>query len=119
MPGDDSCLRRLLPPQRGYFGGFVGFFAPAQNFGSEDRMIEALQMQIVERLAFDPWLDHAVDAPAHPDLAGLGLVARPRGEVGDAADRGVFEPLLKADLAQGRISKRDAEAEAQTMPAVA
>jgi hypothetical protein len=34
-------------------------------------------------------LDHGEDAPAHHDLVGLGFFAAPRGEVGDAADRGV------------------------------
>src|ERR1700730_4809862 len=82
-------------------------------------MIEALENQIIERLAVDPWLDHAVDAPGDHDLAGLGFVAEARGEVGDAADRGVFQPLLEADLAQGRIAERDADAEAEAVPAVA
>jgi len=70
-------------------------------------------MQLFERVAFDPGLDHAEHAPGHHDLVGLGFVAQPRGEVGDAADRGVFEPLLEADLAQRRIAKRDADAEAE------
>ena len=62
-------------------------------------MIETLQHEIVDRAAFDPRLDDAVDAAAHHDLVGLGFVAQPRGEVGDAADRAVFQPVLEADLA--------------------
>ena len=82
-------------------------------------MIEPLQVQIVDRPALDPLLDHAVDAPADHDLVGLGFVAEPRGEVGDAADRGVFQPLLEADLAERGIAERDADAEAEIVAAVA
>ena len=49
-------------------------------------MIEALQVQFFERVAFDPGLDHAEDASAHHDLVRLGFVAASRGVVGDAAD---------------------------------
>ena len=33
------------------------------NLSRENRMIESLQIEIVDRPALDPWLDHAVDAP--------------------------------------------------------
>ncbi len=52
-------------------------------------MIEALQVQIIDRPRFDEIFHHAVDAPRDHDLPGLGLIAQPRGEVGDRADRGV------------------------------
>ena len=61
-------------------------------------MIETFQLQIVDRPAFDPLLDHAIDAPANHDLPGFGFVAEPRGQIGDAADRGVFEPLFESCL---------------------
>ena len=82
-------------------------------------MIESLQIQIVDRLPLDPRLDHAVDAPAHHDLVGLGFVAQPRRQVGDAADRGVFQPLLEADLAERGVAQRNADAEAEIVAAVA
>ena len=97
----------------------VGVLAPAQDLGGEDRMIEALEMQIVDRAALDPLLDHAVDAAADHDLVRLGFVAQPRGEVGDAADRGIFQPLLETDLAERGIAERDADAEAEAVAAVA
>src|SRR6266704_3621055 len=110
---------RLLLPSPWRFSGRLGnlltLFPPAQDLHREHRMIEALQVQLFERVAFDPALDHAEHAPANHDLVGLGFVAQPRGEVGDAADRGVFEPLLETDLAQRRIAERDADAEAEAV----
>src|SRR5215467_581932 len=105
LAGTTSMMwRRLLHPSLRRRGGgihhVVDFLAPAQNLGGEHGMIESLQIEIVDRLALDPLLDHAVDAAAHHDLAGLGLVAQARGEVGDAADRGIFQALLKTDLAE-------------------
>jgi hypothetical protein len=86
--------------------------------------VQAQALQVVTSLlpapgtlpAFGPWLDHAEHALADHDLTGLGFVAQPRGQVGDAADRGVFEPLLEADLAERRIAERDADAEARLWP---
>ena len=40
-------------------------------------MVEAFEVEIVERGGLDPWLDHAKGAPGDDDLAGLGLVAQP------------------------------------------
>ena len=62
-------------------------------------MVKTLELEIVEGAGFDPGLDHAVDAAAHHDLVGLGFAAEAGGEVGDAADRGIFQALLEADLA--------------------
>src|ERR1700730_11447562 len=123
-PGMTDVLQRLLPSPR-RFGrrdlGVLcfGLVAPAQNLHRQHRMIKPLQVQIVERLAIDPGLDHAKDAPGDHDLVRFRLVAQPRGEVGDVADRGVFEPLLEADLAERGIAERDADAKSQTMSAVA
>src|SRR5258708_10669111 len=116
-----DASRLLLPPsRRGQLHGLsrAALFAPAQDCHRQHRMIESLQAEIIDRPGFDPLLDNAVDAPRHHNLVGLGFVAQPRRKVGDAADRGVFEPLLEADLAQGRIAQRDADAEAARMPAV-
>src|SRR5260370_42247185 len=108
----------LLPPPCGRrrVDDVVNVLAPAQNLHREHRMIKTLQVQIIDRPRFDEIFHHAVDAPRDHDLAGFRLVAQPRGEVGDRADRGIFEPLLEADLPQRRIAERDADAEAQTMP---
>jgi hypothetical protein len=57
-------------------------------------------VQIVDRPSLDEPLDHAVDAAADHDLVGAGLVAQSRSKVGDAADRGIFQPLLETDLAE-------------------
>src|ERR1700761_6400997 len=92
---------------------------PTQNLRGKDRVTESLEMQVIERPAFDQGFDHAVDAAAHHALVGAGLVARRRSEVGDAADRGIFQSLFDADLAEGRVAERDADAESQRVSAVA
>src|SRR5216684_5646694 len=96
-----ACGARLTMDRRSLFSkAFAGgsyrldifrFPAPAQNLRHQHRMIETFQVQIVDRTAFDERLDHAVDAPGDDDLVRLGFVAQAGGEVGDAADRGVFE----------------------------
>src|SRR6185369_928526 len=95
------------------------FLAPSQNLRRQNRMIESLHIQIIDRPALDPWLDHAGDAAAHHDLASLGLAAEAGGEVGNAADRGVFQALFEADLTESRIAERNADAETEIMAAVA
>ena len=119
-PRRDDGSGTLHPPRRRRrIDDVVDFLAPAQNLRRQNRMIESLQIQIVDRPALDPLLDHAVDAPGHHDLVGLGFVAQPRRKVGDAADRGVFQPLLEADLAERGVAQRDADAEAEIVAAVA
>jgi hypothetical protein len=53
-------------------------------------VIKTLENEIVERAGFNPRLGHAVDAPGDHDLVCVGLIAQPQGQIGDAADRGVF-----------------------------
>src|SRR5260370_37369246 len=91
----------LLPSsRRGEVDGFdLLALVPAHNLHRQHGMIESLQGQIIERFGIHPLLDHAVDPPAHHDLAGFVLVAQPRGEVGDAADSGEYKSRLKTDLA--------------------
>src|SRR5262245_65558690 len=57
--------------------------------------------------------DGAERALTYHDLAGLGLAAQPGSEIYDAADRGVFPPMLEADLAERRIAGCDADAESE------
>jgi hypothetical protein len=87
-------------------------FPPPQNLDRQHQMIEPFQVQLFERVAFDPGPDHAKDARGGHDLVRLGFVARPRGEVGDAADRGVagmnaiaFTRNFPAPLAKNRGKK--------------
>src|SRR5262245_17694326 len=124
--GTTSRMRRrrgLLHPSLGRRGRgidhVVDFLTPAQNLGRKHGVIESLQVEVVDRLSLDPLLDHAVDAAAHHDLAGLGLVAQAGGEVGDAADRGIFQALLKADLAERGVAERNADTEGEVVAAVA
>src|SRR6185369_1619309 len=51
-------------------------------------------------------------------LAGLGLGAQARGEVGDVADRGVVPAPLEADGAQRGVALRDADAERELVAAL-
>ena len=78
--------------------------------GGRHRAVEALERQLADVLD----LDVALELRDHPardqDLAGLGLAAEPRGEVGDRADGAVVEPSLEADGADGGIALGDADA---------
>ena len=68
------------------------------------------------------WLDlHGVlDCDQHPradeDLSRLGLVAKPRSNIGHRTDSGIVEAALEADGAERRKAVRDADAEANVMP---
>ena len=67
-PGPKASRRALAASRGG--GGEVddlGVLAPAQDLGGEDRVIETLEMQIVDGAALDPGFDHAVDAAADHD----------------------------------------------------
>ena len=97
----------------------VDFLAPSEDLHRQHRVIEPLELEIVERGGLDPGLDDAEDAAADHDLVGLGFAAQARGKIGDAADRGIFQPLLEADLAERGIADRDSDAEAEAVPAVA
>jgi hypothetical protein len=110
------------PPRRGSssrLDDVLDLFAPAQNFHRQHRVAEALELQIVHRHSVDPAFNHAVDAAAHHDLAGLGFGAQARGEIGDTADRSIFEPVFEADLAERCIAECNTDAAAETVAAVA
>ena len=49
------------------------------------------------------------------DLARFCLVAEPRGEIYDAADGGVFAPMLETNLTERRIPRSDADTKSETM----
>src|SRR5262245_64737376 len=58
-------------------------------------------------------LDGAERPLTDHNLAGLGFAAQPGGEIYDAADRGIFAPMLEADLAERRVAGRDADTESE------
>ena len=56
---------------------------------------------------------------AHQDLAGLGLGAQARGEIGHSPDDAVADAGLVADRADGGVAVRDADAERDVVAAPA
>jgi hypothetical protein len=58
--------RRLLPSPRRFSRRYLNLLRlvpPTQDLHRQHRMIEPLQVQLFQRVAFDPGLDHAEDAP--------------------------------------------------------
>ena len=84
-----------------------------------DGPVEALQGQGGDRGGIDPRLDHAEHPLADDDLSARRLVAQAGSEIGDAADRCVFEASVEADLPERGIAHRDADPEPERMAAVA
>src|SRR5213592_3082717 len=80
---------------------------PAHAEG-RNRSLEALEVELADRLGVDQRPGLGVDALADEDLAGGGLGAEAGGEVGHAADGAVVEAALEADGADGRVALRDA-----------
>jgi len=74
-------------PCRCRVDGVLLALTPAQDLHGQHRVIEPLELEIVERTGFDGVFDDAVDAAADHDLVGLGFAAQTGGEVGNAADR--------------------------------
>src|SRR5262249_35222753 len=93
--------------------------APADDLVGRHRPMESLERQIADVIGLDLRLDESEDALADEDLAALGLVAQPRRQVGDAADRRIVEALVEADLTERGIADRNAHAEAERMAAPA
>src|SRR5262249_16646562 len=101
---DRPRLRRRL---------WLGMAAPAANFIGCDRLGEALQVELADRRGLDVRLDRAEGALADDHLAWPCLVAQSPRQIDDAADRGVFAPLLETDLPERGIAGGDSDAEAQ------
>src|SRR5262249_54116176 len=76
-----------------------------------DRLGEPLQLDIADLLQREQGLDGTCHPLADQDLAVLGLVAETRGDIAHRPDRGVIDPLGKADLAQGGVALRDTDPE--------
>src|SRR3954463_6331571 len=64
-------------------------------------------------------LDGEEDRLAAEPLPGLGLAAKPRGEVRNPPDRRIVEAPVETDPAERRFALRDADAEAEVVTGVA
>jgi hypothetical protein len=73
---------------------------------------DPLQLELTDRLDLNGVLDLHQHAPANENLTGLGLVAKPRGDVRHRANGGVVEPALEADGAERGEAVRYPDAEA-------
>ena len=80
-----------------------------------DGLAQSLPGNLADLLELHLVFDRDRDAAADQDLAVLGLVTEPRREIADRADRRVVHALGKADLAQGRVSLRDADPKAEVV----
>jgi hypothetical protein len=78
-----------------------------------DGLAETFQCQAAEVFQWDGLFDRGGDATADQNLTVFRLGAEPSGEVAHGADRGVAGAFGKADLAERRITLRDANAKAQ------
>src|SRR5205814_7769867 len=93
--------------------------AKAGDVVDGDGLGKPFQHDVADLLEAGHRLDRAGHALADQDLAVLGLVAEPGGNIADCADRGVVDPLGKADLAQRCKALGDADAEADLAAAPA
>ena len=78
-----------------------------------DGLAQALQRHLADLFELCVLFDRDCDTATDQYLPVLGLAAEASGEIGDRTNRGVVHALGKADLAQGRIALRDANAEPQ------
>src|SRR5262249_37076567 len=78
-----------------------------------DRPAETLPLQVSEVFELPDPFDRASDAAADQDLPILGRGTEPGGEVAYGADRGVAGAFRKADLPEGCVALRNADAEAE------
>src|SRR5262249_28339386 len=113
LAGSLSTLGRLRGRIRRRRGLNRRLAAPAHYFIGVDRPVEALQAQLTDMRGSHRLFDGAERPLTDHDLAGLGFVTQPGGEIYDAADRGIFAPMLETDLAERRVAGRDADAETE------
>ena len=78
-----------------------------------NRLGEAFQAQFADRFGLHVLLDRAEGALADDDLARPRLVAKPRRQVDDAADGGVFTTLLEAYLPERGVTRGNADTESE------
>src|SRR5262249_20766525 len=77
---------------------------------SRDRPRQALERERADLLALDEVLEGARHTRGDEDLAGLGLVAEPGGEIGDGADGAVVPTPLEADGPERGVALGDPHA---------
>ena len=79
---------------------------------SRQRPPDTLERELPNRLDCHGILNSHQHAGTNEDLPWFGFIAKPRGDIGDRADRGIVEASLKADGAERGKSVGDADAEA-------
>jgi hypothetical protein len=92
------------------------FKAQRNDVVRRQRPPDPLQLELTDRLDLHGILDLHQHARANENLTGLGLVAKPRGDVRHRANGGVVEPSLEADGAERSETVRYADAEANLVP---
>src|SRR5262245_64570416 len=75
------------------------------------RSVEAFQIEFADILDIGGAVDCTADLGIDQDLATACLCAQPCRQVNDAANRGVVEPPLEADAAEGGVAMRNAHSE--------
>ena len=78
--------------------------------------MKSLQLEIPDWNDLNLVLHGREDLPCQQDLAWLCLAAQAAREVWNRTDDRLFQSLLEANTAQGRVSSGDSDAEAQIMP---
>ena len=94
-------------PSGGRRGGAGG-----NHIVDRDGLAQPLQRQIADLLQLGAVFHRDRDATTDEDLPVLRLTAQPGGKIGDRSNRCVVHALGKADLTQGRVALRNADAEA-------
>ena len=83
---------------------------------SRQRPPDPLQLELTDRLDSDGVFDFRQHPRTNENLLWLGLIAKPRGNIGHSPDGGVIEAPLKADGAKRGKPVRYADAEANVVP---
>ena len=78
-----------------------------------DRPTESLGLHVADYLGDGHVLDGGENAVGDQHLPGPGVRAQARGQIGDAADRGVVEAAFEADPAERRVTLGDPMPESQ------
>ena len=88
----------------------------SDNIVRRQRPPDPLQLELTHRLDLHGILDLRQHPRTDQDLPRLGLIAKPRGDVGNGPDGGIIEAALEADGAKRSKAVRYADAEANVVP---
>ena len=93
-----------------------------RNHGSNhivrrQRPPDPLQLELAHRLDLHGVLDLRQHPRTDEDLSRLGFIAKARGDIGYRPDGGIVEAALEADGAERSEAVRNADAEANVVPA--